>query len=367
MPVKLCIVIPTYNEKDNVKDIINSVSAVLGNNHWEIIFVDDDSPDGTSDLVREIASQNEHIRCIQRIKRRGLASACIEGIMASISPYVAVMDADLQHDEKILPAMLQQLELGNADLVIGSRYMDGGSTGTLSEFRTWISKSATRFSRLVIKDHITDPMSGFFMMKRTTFMHVVRHLSGKGFKILLDILVACDPEVRVTEIPYQMKGRIHGESKLDATVIWEFFTLIFYKLAGQLIPYRFLSFALVGLSGVFVQVGFLGLFYRILQTGFLQAQIGATVLAMTSNFVLNNYLTFRQTRLKGRQIFTGLLSFYLACSIGAIMNVAMADFLYEQSVHWWIASSFGAVTAAVWNYATTATFTWGPKEGKPEN
>ncbi len=360
MSVQLTIIIPTYNERDNIPLMVKNINSALSGINWEIIFVDDDSPDGTSTLARDIAHKDPRVRTIQRLGRRGLASACIEGILASSAPVVAVMDADMQHDENILPDMLADIQSGT-DLVIGSRYMHGGSTGELPPLRVKISQAATALSRIVLKHPVTDPMSGFFMMKRSFFEQVMRKLSGKGFKILLDILVSANSNDVIKEKAYTMRKRNFGESKLDAFVIWEFFTLLIFKLSGRLIPYRFLSFTAVGFTGIFVQLFVLWISFRVVEQEFILSQILATFVAMTSNFFLNNYFTFRQNRLKGLKIFRGLLSFYVACSIGAIMNVALADFLYNQSIHWWVASTAGAITAAVWNYATTVTFTWGYK------
>lgn len=363
MPSELAIIIPTYNERGNILVMVDKLETVLRNLNWEVIFVDDDSPDGTAEVVREIAGKNPRVRCLQRVDRRGLASACIEGILASSAPVVVVMDADLQHDESILPEMLAMIRSG-ADLVIGSRYTDGGSTGELSSFRVRISQAATGFSRIVMKHAVTDPMSGFFMMKRSFFEQVMRKLSGKGFKILLDILVAAKGDAVIREAPYTMRKRKFGESKLDATVIWEFFTLIIYKIFGRIIPYRFLSFVAVGFTGIFVQLFFLWLGFRILNIEFIIAQIIATICAMTSNFILNNQLTFNEQKLKGKGFLSGLLGFYLACSLGAVINVAVADTLFNRSIPWWLASILGAVAGAVWNYAITATFIWRAGLGK---
>ena len=363
MSSELTIVIPTYNERENIHVMVDKLAAVLRDINWEVIFVDDDSPDGTAELVRTLADKNPRVHCLQRIRRRGLASACIEGILASSAPVVVVMDADLQHDESILPEMLNMIHSG-ADLVIGSRYTEGGSTGELSSLRVQISQAATSFSRIVMKHAVTDPMSGFFMMKRPFFEQVMRKLSGKGFKILLDILVAANSDAVIREAPYTMRKRKFGESKLDASVIWEFFTLIIYKFSGQIIPYRFLSFAAVGFTGIFVQLFVLWLNFRILKIEFIISQIIATLVAMTSNFILNNQLTFNEQKLKGKGFLSGLLSFYLACSLGAVINVAVADLLFNRSFPWWLAGTLGAVAGAVWNYAITATFIWRTGVGK---
>ena len=358
MTSELTIVIPTYNEKENIQQLVKALSGTLAGVSWEVIFVDDDSPDKTHELVRSLARQDRQVRCIQRLGRRGLSSACIEGILASSSPYICIMDADMQHDESILPRMLDTLKQEELDLVIGSRYVNEGSTGTLSSNRVWISKAATRLGKLLLKHPVSDPMSGFFMFTRVYFEQIMHDLSMKGFKILLDMLVSSPAGLKYRELPYIMRQRSHGESKLGMQVIWEFFTLFADKLVGRMLPVRFISFITVGFSGVFVQLFILWVLYKIWGAGFIPAQGIATITAMTSNFILNNYFTYSDRKLSGMNFFYGLLSFYLACSLGAVINVAFAGWLFDLHIAWWLAGVLGAMAGAVWNYAVTAIFTW---------
>lgn len=358
MTAELTIVVPTYNEQENVVSLITAIENVLAESNWEIIFVDDDSPDGTSSVVRQIAQTDERIRGIQRIRRRGLSSACIEGILASSSPYVCVMDADLQHDERLLPEMLQQLKDDDFDIVIGSRYAGSGSTGSLAVHRVWISQLATFASKIILKFPVKDSMSGFFMMRRSLFENVIHNLSGKGFKILLDILVSSPKSITYKELPYTMRHRVAGESKLNFMVTWEFFTLIADKLLGRIFPVRFISFITVGLSGVFVHLFILWILHMIWGSAFLPAQGVATLIAMTSNYILNNYFTYRDRRLRGNKFIQGLFSFYIACSFGALINIAFAAWLFDQAFPWWLAGALGAVAGSIWNYALTSVITW---------
>ena len=358
MPTELTVVVPTFNERANVGPLVDLLDAALQGVRWEVLFVDDDSPDGTADAVRALARDDARVRCLQRIGRRGLSSACIEGVMASSAPYVAVMDADLQHDETLLPGMLEKLRADAADVVVGSRYMSGGSTGDLASGRVWISRIASGLGQLVLRARVTDPMSGFFMLTRAYFDRVAHDLSGKGFKILLDLLASGRRDVRVAELPYRMRARQHGDSKLDTMVVWEYLVLIADKLFGRYVPVRFVLFVGVGMTGVAVHLLTLGLLHRLLGVGFLVAQACATLLAMTSNYFLNNVFTYHDQRLRGWAVLRGLLTFYLACSIGAVINVEFADFLYQRAFPWFVAGFLGAIAGAVWNYAVTATFTW---------
>jgi dolichol-phosphate mannosyltransferase len=355
---ELTIVVPTFNEHDNIVPLLDRLKAVLAGIAWEAIFVDDDSPDGTAEAVRAAGRLDTRVRCIQRIGRRGLAGACIEGILASSAPFVAVMDADLQHDEAILPQMLEALGGAGCDVVVGSRYVSGGGVGDWSAQRQRASSFATRLAHLVTKTDIADPMSGFFMLRRSVFERVMRGLSTQGFKILLDILATAETPVRIKEIPYQFRQRVAGESKLDTLVAWEFAMLLADKLVGHIVPVRFLLFAVIGGIGVFVHMGVLAAGLKLFGLTFVAAQTTAAFVAMTANFLLNNLFTYADRRLKGWRILSGLVSFYVICSFGAAANVGVASYLFAQQQVWWVAGIAGIVVGSVWNYAVSSIFTW---------
>jgi len=358
---ELTIIVPTFNEKDNVRPLVQKLDAALAGIKWEVIFVDDDSPDGTAGVVRELGGRDPRVRCIQRIGRRGLSSASIEGMLASAAPYMAVMDGDLQHDERLLPLMLNTLQTEQLDIVVGSRYVDRGSVGKLAPQRIFISRFATTVSRAIIRADLKDPMSGFFMLRRSFLDKAVRRLTGKGFKILLDLFASSPEAVRFKEIPFQFGKRHAGESKLDTLVAWEYVLLVTDKLIGRFVPVRFILFVLVGLSGVLVHLAALGAALKILKFSFVWSQASATFIAMTSNFIFNNIFTYRDCRLRGSKFLAGLFSFYVACGIGAFVNVQVASFLYAAGVVWWLAGVLGAVVGSVWNYAVTSTMTWSAK------
>jgi dolichol-phosphate mannosyltransferase len=355
---ELAVVVPTFNERDNVEPLLELLASVLENVDWEVIFVDDDSADGTAARVREIALHDPRVRCLQRIGRRGLSTACIEGVLASSAPYVAVMDGDLQHDERLLPRMLETLKREPVDVVVGSRYVSGGGIGDLSQRRAEISSLATRLSRIICKTAIADPMSGFFMMRRPVFENAVRGLSGQGFKILLDLLASSPEPVRLKELPYQFRRRRHGTSKLDTLVAWEFGMLIADKMVGHLVPVRFALFAFIGAIGLAVHLAVLRLALTMPTLDFTEGQAIATMVAMTSNFFLNNLFTYRDQRLRGLKLLRGLLSFYLICAVGAIGNVGIASYVFAADQRWWIAGIAGAIVGSVWNYAVSSVFTW---------
>jgi dolichol-phosphate mannosyltransferase len=357
-PVELAVVLPTFNERDNVEPLIARLEEVLAGTEWEAIFVDDDSRDGTAEHVRAIARRKPYIRCVQRLGRRGLSTACIEGVLASSAPFLAVMDADLQHDETLLPRMLEMLKSSALDIVIGSRYAAGGGVGAWDLSRARISDLATRLSRLVVKAELSDPMSGFFMIRRPVFEAALRDLSGQGFKILIDLFASSPRPLAFAELPYQFRLRRHGESKLDTLVAWEYLQLLLDKLIGHLVPVRFALFAMIGGLGLVVHLAVLGLVLKFLGVDFTLAQSVATVTAMTSNFLLNNWFTYRDRRLRGWRLLRGLVSFYVVCSVGAIGNVGIAAYVFHADQAWWLAGIAGAIVGSVWNYATSAVFTW---------
>ncbi len=356
----LSIVVPTFNESQNVKELLRRIEATLGMTGWEIIFVDDDSPDGTAAVVRDIARTDPRVRCLQRVGRRGLSSACIEGMLSASAPTIAVIDADLQHDEAILPKMLTEIEDG-ADVVIGTRYSPGGSLGDWNESRKAMSQLATTASRMILKLPVSDPMTGFFMLQRKVLESTVRHLSGLGYKILLDILATAKQPLRITEVPYRFRERLAGESKLDEMVVWEYAMLLADKALGRYIPVRFLAFSIIGGIGIFVHMAVLTFVLHGLDSSFTTAQALATGIAITFNFSLNNVLTYRDSRLRGAAWFRGLLSFMLACSLGAFANVGIASYLFENRTQWIVAALAGVLVGAVWNYAVSQIYTWGKK------
>jgi dolichol-phosphate mannosyltransferase len=358
LPIELAVVISTLNERENVAALVDRLGTALAGIRWEAVFVDDDSPDGTADLVRELGQQQSNIRCVQRLGRRGLSSACIEGILASSAPFIAVMDADMQHDEALLPNMLAMIKEQQLDVVVGTRYGANGSVGDWQRSRVVISGLASRLARLVIKAELTDPLSGFFVIARGAFAATMRDLSGQGFKILLDIFASSPRPLAFAELPFHFRHRVHGESKLDTLVAWEYLTLLLDKLAGPIIPVRFLLFAMIGGFGVVTHLATLWLAVYPFAINFAAGQAIATIVAMTGNFLLNNLFTYRDRRLHGRSLVTGLLSFYAVCGLGAAANVGIASHLFDANHSWWLAGLGGAAIGAVWNYAMSSVFVW---------
>jgi dolichol-phosphate mannosyltransferase len=355
--IELAVVIPTFNERDNIIPLLDSLEIALKGLSWEAIVVDDDSPDGTAELVRQTAQLKPQIRVIHRIGRRGLASACVEGVLSSSAPYFAVIDGDLQHDESLLPRMLTELKEQHLDVVVASRYVEGGSIASWERTRRIISRVSSLAARLIIRADLKDPMSGFFVMRRPAFDETVRNLSQHGFKILLDLFASAPREFQYAELPYQFRRRNRGESKFDGMAVWEFGILLADKLLGRFIPPRLTLFGLVGAFGLLVHLATLSLG---LHAGFsfINAQTIAVLTAMTTNFTLNNMFTYCDRQLKGWAFARGLLSFYVICSLGAVANVGVGAFVFTRQPIWWLAGIAGAIVGAVWNYTVSAFFTW---------
>ena len=354
---ELTVVAPTFNESGNVARLVEKLDAALRGVAWEVVFVDDDSPDGTAALVKEIAAANPRVRCLRRVGRRGLAGAVIEGALASAAPYVAVIDADMQHDETLLPRMLNMLRAGDVDLVVGSRYLEAaGLAEGLSPIRKLGSQAATALGRKALKADVSDPVSGFFMIRREAIDRVAAQLQPSGFKVLFDIIASQPEPLRVKELPYAFQAREAGESKMGGRVALEYLGLVAAKLSGDLISPRMVFFGLVGFSGVLVHMAVLSAVQQALPFAFAQAL--AAVTAMTSNYFVNNTVTYRDRRLKGWRLLSGYLRFCLLCAVGLAANVAVGAELHAHGLAWPLAGLAGAGCGAVWNYVSTYLGVW---------
>ena len=357
-PVELAVIVPTFNERANILEFIAKLTAALQGLRWEAVFVDDDSPDGTAEVLRETAVRDSRIRLLHRVGRRGLSSACIEGMLSTAAPYIAVMDADMQHDERILPVLLGHLRTGSLDLVIATRHGSGVGLSAMSAGRQTLSNAGKALSRFVCRSAVSDPMSGFFAVQRGFLLEVVRDLEGTGFKILLDLLTASKRPVRFAEVDYHFRPRRHGNSKLDARSALDLLFQVIHLGTRRLIPARFASFAMVGAGGLLTHFLVMLVLFRYTHLRFVAAQTAATLVAMAENFFVNNLVTYRDRSLHGLRLWTGLLTFALACSFGAWANVSFAGTLLHSGLPWYVAACGGLLLSAVWNYAVSSLFTW---------
>jgi len=356
-PLELTVVIPTLNEAGNVEPLLEKLGVALAGIEWEAIFVDDGSTDGTPDLLTRIAQKDRRVRMVRRIGRRGLSSAVVEGALASTTPIVAVIDADLQHDERILPDHYRAIAQDGNELAIGTRYAGTGSTGDWDDKRLKISRFATALASPIMKTRLSDPMSGFFAVRRDVLLEAAPGMSNVGYKILLDLVASSPRPLKLAEVGYTFGTRQSGESKLDEMVALEYVELLLDKTIGRFIPVKLVQFGAIGMLGVGVH---LALLYATLIGGaaFAAAQATAVIGAMTFNFALNNRFTYRDRQLKGVAWFTGLLSFYAVCAIGAVGNVGIGSLVYEHYHGWALAGIAGAIVGSVWNYVASGWLTW---------
>ena len=362
---EVSIVSPTYNERTNIRPLVEAIGKAMGAVAWELIVVDDDSPDGTWREVASLGREGYPVRCVRRVGRRGLASAVVEGALSANADIIGVIDADLQHDESLLPKMLEILRTTDADIVIGSRHVEGGGLGDWNERRAGMSSLATQASRLLIGDSVKDPMSGFFMTRRSVFDAVVYDLSAQGYKILLDILTSAPRALKVVELPYVFRGRQSGESKLDISIVAEYVFLLIDKLTKGYVPARFIMFAAIGALGLGVHLSILG-FLKLFDFTFLDSQGIATFVTMAFNYALNNEFTYRSQRLKGWAFARGYIIFCAICSLGALANISVANLAINSLHSWTIAGLAGALMSSVFNFSAANTLVWSRKRRPPK-
>ena len=355
----LAVIVPVLNEVANIGPMLEKLDAALVGIEHEVIFVDDGSTDGTQLEVEAFARIDKRVRLIRRFGRRGLSSAVVEGMCSSVARVLAVIDGDLQHDETLLPQMVRAIEAAGNDLAVGTRYDGEGSVGNWDKRRVSISRLATRLASPVMKTPLSDPMSGFFAIRRELLHDTVPKLSSVGYKILLDIVASAPQRLKVCELPYQFRTRIAGESKLDSAVALEYFELLLEKLIGRWIPPKLILFSMVGGLGAVIHLSILGVLLNLVGAAFIVAQAGAVLISMLFNFTLNNVFTYRDRRLKGAAWFVGFLSFALLCSIGGIANVGVGAMIYKQQGGiWWLAGLAGIAVGSVWNFVATNWLTW---------
>ncbi len=360
----LSLVLPTYNESENIPELIPKLRDVLKDIPHEIIIVDDDSPDETWRIALELSKDDDDVHVIRRIDKRGLSSAVIDGFLSAKGDVFAVMDADGQHDMELLPKLYQAAK-ENAGIAVGSRYIEGGSVGEWDERRQFISRTATKMALAVCKVKVKDPMSGFFAIDREVFEKALPNLNPKGFKILLDLLVHAPKGTKAVELPFTFSSRLHGESKLSWKVQIDFVEYLYDVTIGRFIPLTFIKFCIVGTLGVGVHMSAYMIFASLLDgggnltiAGFSLAVIGATETAIIFNFSLNNLWTFANQKLKGKDALIGFGKYNVACAFGALANWAVSAFLFSLGWMELLAVFIGALTSVLWNYTMNRVITW---------
>lgn len=360
MRSRLSVVLPTYNERANVGPLVEQLLPLGQTYELEILFVDDDSADGTADAVLDLSHRHPCVRLIRRVGRYGLSSAIKEGILDATGDLVLVMDSDGQHEPVAVARTVATLLDQQVDLVIGSRFHPEAAIHGLSAQRernsTW-ANGVARFS-LPRYRQLTDYMSGFFALRPARALPFVRQVEVGGFKFLYELLALSHGQLSVAEVPLRFQPRSSGESKLDLAVVWDLGVSILHTLLLRSVPRRAISFALVGASGVLVQL-LVNHLLMALGLTFEQALPPAVVVAATSNYLINNELTFRFQRQRGLALVRGLLKFLVVASLPVLANVGVASAFYSLvSADTVLAQLVGIVVVFVWNYAASSRFVW---------
>ncbi len=360
--LRVSIVLPTFNERRNIEPLLAQLLQLKHNVDLEILVVDDDSADGTSELIRQLAYHEPSLRLIRRVGRAGLASAIKEGLLDATGDIAVVMDSDGQHEPASVLEAIETLHQQGLDLVIGSRFHPQAAIHGLSSRRERSSCWANRFARYSLPkpySHITDYMSGFFALQLDQTIPLLRSVDVNGFKFLYELLAVSKGHIQVEEIPLCFRPRIHGSSKLDLAIAWDFLLSILHSISFRILPRRAISFGLVGISGVAVQILLCQILTSLLGISFERALPFGVIIAATSNYLINNILTFRFARLQGLKLLGGLLKFLLVSSLPAMANIGLALAFYQNVARdslW--AQLAGIIVVFIWNYAASSRFVW---------
>ena len=358
----ISIVIPTFNEAENIIPLIKNLTFLVNDFEYEIIVVDDDSPDGTSDEINKYMKLNKRIKLITRIGRSGLSSAIKEGLIFAQGKYLLVLDGDGQHHPSFILDMLKKIKKNKSDIVIASRFLHTSKLEGLSNKRSLGSKIANKLARKSLHRNyskLTDYLSGCFCLEKEMTKKYIRKIEINGFKFLYELLSLSNGELAVSEIPLIFKERRFGNSKLDVAIVWDFLISIIHNLTLRLLPRRAISFGMVGISGVFVQLFITSFLVEIFLIDFYNALPFAVILAATSNFLINNQVTFRSDRLKNIALLIGLLKFLMIASLPVIANVGITTAFYKYiSADKFIAQIAGIAIVYAWNYLASSSFVW---------
>jgi dolichol-phosphate mannosyltransferase len=361
IPIEISVILPTYNEALNLPLIIPRLQAVLKPFSYEILIMDDNSPDGTYELAERLAADTPQIRAVRRLANRGLSQAVAEGFSVAKGKFMLVMDADMQHDETVIPDFIARFRAG-ADIVVGTRKAHGGAIENWSYMRRFISWGATRLAEIFLPQTCSDPMSGYFGLSRSFYNRISAEINPRGFKILLEILARAR-HATIAEVGYTFRPRQHGESKLTASVALAYLVALYDLKFGRYLPLRFVKYALVGVSGICVNALMFWLSRNCFAMRDSHSLIMAILVSIASNFFLNNHFTFSDRRLTGfRNLLWGYLKYNFICLGGAFINYAITMNLRQEfALNIDLANLVGVGVATFWNYFINLNLTWGQK------
>lgn len=370
--VHLSLIVPTYNERANIDLLVQQISDMLDRflpGSYELILVDDDSPDRTWEYALSMQAKYPHLRVMRRQQERGLATAVIRGWQVAQGKVLGVIDGDLQHPPEVLGKLLKAIDAG-ADVAVASRYAQGGGVGSWSGVRHFLSRGAIRVALFLLPEvssRLSDPMSGYFLLRREAIAEC--KLDPIGYKILLEVMGRGNIK-QVADVGYTFHERTSGSSKVTWRQYEEFVRhLLRLRFATGNVPVgglgRFLRFGLVGLSGVIVDYFILLLLYKVLGLDFSLSKVVAVAIAIMNNFVWNDLWTFNDTaRLaQGWQaILIRFIRFAIACSLGAFINIGLAILLKESlGIHFIVANLIAIAASTAWNYMINLKFNWKAK------
>ena len=360
--LSISFVLPTFNERNNIVFLIEEILKLTSQHEIEIIVVDDNSNDGTSEIVRNLAQLEKKIKLINRFNRFGLSSAIKEGCINATFDIIAIMDSDGQHEVKDVLNAIRKLIHKKFDVVFGSRFLKKSKIQGLSKKRQTGSILANKFARISLSrkyKNLTDFMSGCIVLKRESCFLYLTKIDVNGFKFLFELLSLSKGNLNVSEVPLSFKSRTGGSSKFDIAIFWDFLISLIHTFLKRIVPRRAISFAFVGAVGVIVQL--LSSYLLMIFIGFtfqLALPIAVTC-AACSNFFINNWLTFRNKRLKNKELIFALFKFLLISSLPIIANVGLATSIYNLILPSTLLSQLaGIVIVFIWNYAASSRFVW---------
>jgi dolichol-phosphate mannosyltransferase len=352
------VVIPTFNEASNLPVLVRRLENVLNETPYELIVVDDNSPDETWKVGQELAEDNRRIRVIRRMDTRGLSSAVMAGFAVAQGETLAVLDSDLQHDERILPQLVSLVVKGDADVAVGSREAEGGSYGNFAPHRRFISWGGAQLARTMLGIGVDDPMSGFFVLSRARYESVVASVNPRGFKILLEFL-ANGPKPQVAEVGYTFRDRIHGTTKLTSSVAASYLLALMELSFGRFVTATFSAYALVGVLGLMLRLSVEAAATTI---GISAAATIALEVSIISNYAFNNVFTFAAYRHRGPSVISGLIKFHLVAGYGLLVAIGIQSFVdgkTPSSLLWDLVGLVcGVLVATVGNYLLNSSITW---------
>ncbi|MDB9454019.1 glycosyltransferase [Dolichospermum circinale] len=377
----LSIVIPTYKERDNIENVVNILSGLLDKTipgNYELIVVDDDSPDRTWEVAENLIPDYPQLRVMRRQEERGLSSAVIRGWQVARGSILGVIDGDLQHPPEVLTQLWQKIEQG-ADLAVASRHVEGGGVSSWSVIRRFLSRGAQVLGLVILPEvvgRVSDPMSGYFMVRRKAIANTT--LNPIGYKILLEV-IGRGQIGEIGEAGYIFRERTEGESK----VTWKQYVdyiqhLIRLRLStgrigkiSQKVNFpvgRFLRFGAVGLSGVFVDLTIFHLMRTVINLGLTRSTILSAEIAILNNFLWNDLWTFGDISRKQtgkRQRFKRFLKFNIVCLAGIIIQTLVVNFLYNNlGMNQYIAKLIAIAVATIWNFWVNLKLSWRVTEVK---